>query len=309
MGKVNAYWQSFDRIAFTMAIGTLMARDDDTVSPLENILVDGHVHLHSCYDLNTFLESAKNNFCDVAGNLDLGIQFGAVILLTESLGTNYFASLARNAASGMSIDGWRFQPTLESESLIAVNSSGFELTIIAGRQIVAAEKLEVLAICTDALFDDGGPISEVIDAVSAADGIAIVPWGFGKWTGRRKKVINRLMSEFAERPFHLGDNSGRASLWREPSQFERARSHGQLILRGTDPMPFPGQENRVGNFGFCVRGPFSKSWPAQSIRSLLGPGRSQPISYGALETAMVFARHQIMMQTRKWRSNTWLNVR
>jgi hypothetical protein len=265
--------------------------------------------MHSCYDLNTFLDSAQNNFCDVADKLNLGIQFGAVLLLTESFGTNYFANLGEKAASGKSVDGWRFQPTLESESLIAVSSSGFELTVIAGRQIITAEKLEVLAICTDELFGDGGAISEVIDSVSTAHGIAIVPWGFGKWTGRRKKVINRLMNEYTAKPFHLGDNSGRASVWREPSQFDRARSRGQLILRGTDPMPFRGQENRVGSFGFCLKGPLSRSWPAESIRSLLGPGKNQPISYGALETAVVFARNQLMMQTRKWRSNTRLNVR
>jgi hypothetical protein len=285
-----------------------MAKDNHTVSPLESILVDGHVHLHSCFDLGTFLKSAQTNFCDVAGKLNLGIQFGAVLLLTESFGMNYFANLAKRAASDILVDGWRFQPTLESESLIAVSSSGFELTIIAGRQVVTAEKLEVLAICTDELFDDGGAISEVIDAVSAANGVAIVPWGFGKWTGRRKKVISRLMNEYAERPFHLGDNSGRASVWREPSQFERARSHGQLILRGTDPMPFPGQENRVGKFGFCARGPFNKSVPAESIRNLLRSGNSEPMSYGALESAFVFARHQLMMQMRKWRSNTRLNT-
>ena len=65
-----------------------------------------------------------------------------------------------------------------------------------------------------------------------------------------------------------------------------------------------GQEKRVGKFGFCISGPFSKSGPAASMRSLLGSGEIQPISYGALESAMVFAKHQLMMTMRKWWGNT-----
>jgi hypothetical protein len=279
-----------------------MIRENQTVLPVESVLVDGHVHVHSCFDFKAVLKSAQDNFCNAARILGLDGPFGAVLLMTESFGTNYYAGLAEMAARGASVDGWRFQATRESESLVAVSKSGFELTIIAGRQIVTAEKLEVLATCTDVLFDDGVEISEIIDAVAAVHGVAIVPWGFGKWTGRRKQVINRLMNDFAERPFHLGDNSGRASIWREPSQFERARCRGQLILRGTDPMPFPGEENRIGSFGFCVRGPFERSGPAESIRTLLSSGESQPISYGELENTLVFARHQLKMQIRKRRT-------
>jgi hypothetical protein len=293
---------------FSMAMGSLMAKDNHTVLALERIVVDGHVHIHSCFDLKALFESAQHNFRNAASALDLGSQFSAVLLLTESHNANYFSSLRQRAMDKSLVDGWRFQLTKEQESLIAISPAGFQLTIIAGRQIVTAERLEVLAVCTNGLFDDGGMISEVIDLVSAANGIAIIPWGFGKWTGRRKKVINRLIGDFAERPFQLGDNSGRISVWREPAQFERARSRGQQIFRGTDPMPFPGQEKRVGKFGFCISGPFSKSEPAASMRSLLSSGEIQPISYGPLESAMVFVKHQLMMQTRKWRGNTRPNT-
>lgn len=285
-----------------------MVRKNQTKSPLERILVDGHVHIHGCFDLQALFESAQHNFRNAASTLGLGSQFSAVLLLTESHNANYFSSLRQSAMSKSLVDGWRFQPTLEPESLVAISPAGFQLTIIAGRQIITAERLEVLAVCTDELFDDGGMASEVIDSISAANGIAIVPWGFGKWTGRRKEVINRLMGDFAERQFHLGDNSGRISVWREPSQFGRARSRGQRIFRGTDPMPFPGQEKRVGKFGFCINGPFSKSGPAASLRSLLSSGEIQPISYGALESVMVFAKHQLMMQTRKRWGNTRPNT-
>jgi hypothetical protein len=284
-----------------------MAKSNHMMSHPESVLVDGHVHIHGCFDIQALFESAQHNFRNTAKQLDLGSQFSAVLLLTESQSANYFSSLLQKAMDKTLLGGWRFQPTLEPESLIAISPAGFELTLIAGRQIVTAERLEVLATCTDALFNDGGMIFEVIDSVSAANGIPIVPWGFGKWTGRRKKVINRLMDNFANRPFHLGDNSGRISVWREPSQFERARSQGQQIFRGTDPMPFPGQEARVGSFGFCINGAFSKSRPANSMRNLLGSGNFEPTSYGALESPIVFSKHQLMAQTHKWRHDIGSN--
>jgi hypothetical protein len=276
-----------------------MVSENQTRSPRESILVDGHVHIHRCFDLQALFESAQQNFCDAASTLNLGSRFSAVLLLTESQGVDYFSSFLRKATDRSSVGGWRFQPTTEPDSLIAVSRAGFELTLIAGRQIATAERLEVLAVCTDKLFDDGGTIPVVIDSVSAANGVAIVPWGFGKWTGRRKNVINRLMGDFAKRPFHLGDNSGRISVWREPPQFDLAKSQGQRIFRGTDPIPFPGQENRVGSFGFSISGPFNRSGPTASMRNLLASGNIQPTPYGVLETPMVFAKNQLKMQVRK----------
>lgn len=275
--------------------------DGQRISTNEHILIDGHVHIHDCFNLRSLFDSARRNFFSAAHALGIESQFRAVLLLTESHNVNYFSSLRQKARDKERLNTWHLQPTLESESLLASHSDGFEITIIAGRQIVTAERLEVLATCTDELFDDGGRITEVIASVSSANGIPIVPWGFGKWTGRRRNVINRLMSDFAERPFHLGDNSGRISVWREPPQFGRAKSQGQQVFRGTDPLPFPGQENRVGSFGFSIRGAFDKSSPTASIRRLLRSDNVRPTSYGALESPTVFARHQLLIQMRKWR--------
>ena len=273
--------------------------DDQAIFARASILVDGHVHIHGCYDLSSLFESAQRNFCHAAGTLDIGSQFSAVLLLTESKGADYFSSLRRKAKDKTLVNGWRFKATLEPESLLAISPAGFELAIIAGRQIVTAERLEVLAVCTDKLFDDGDMISEVIDSVAAANGVPIVPWGFGKWTGQRKRVINRLIDEFAERKFHLGDNSGRISTWREPAQFDIAGMQGQRVLRGTDPLPFPGQESRVGEFGFCINGTLSKSTPATSMRDLLHADNVPAVSYGDLESPVLFVKHQLMMQVRK----------
>lgn len=52
---------------------------------------------------------------------------------------------------------------------------------MAGRQIVTAEKLEVLALGTDLDIDDGRPIREVLSLVTENGGLPVIPWGAGKW--------------------------------------------------------------------------------------------------------------------------------
>ena len=43
----------------------------------------------------------------------------------------------------------------------------------------------------------------------ASNGLAIVPWGFGKWVGKRGKALRRALESVDSRQFFLGDNSGR----------------------------------------------------------------------------------------------------
>jgi hypothetical protein len=281
-----------------------MVENDQLHPQNEDILVDGHVHIHDCHALPVLLQSAWANFAHAAAELGLGDRLHPVLLLTESRGTDYYQWLREKALAGEPVADWHFRLTEEPDSVIAARRTGHEMTVIAGRQIVTAERLEVLAVCTAARFEEGRIISEVIEAVSRAGGIAIVPWGFSKWTGRRMRTVDRLIEDSAGRSFHLGDNAGRLALWPEPPQFRRARERGTYVLRGTDPLPFPGQEKRVGSFGFHLRGPYPRTHPASGIRKILDAGNSPPVSYGTLERPIAFVRHQLKMQAKKRRRGT-----
>ncbi len=153
------------------------------------ILVDAHVHIYPCFDLARFLDAALRNFKCEAQKKGYANRFVGVLLLTESSGHNWFASLrnvARGSDAGEKLDtgAWRTETTSEDCSLCARSSAAESLMIIAGRQIVTREDLEVLALCTDASFEDGLPLRASVDAVRNATSVPVIPWGAGKWIGK-----------------------------------------------------------------------------------------------------------------------------
>ena len=134
------------------------------------IISDTHVHIHACFHLADFLDSAYEN-CKTENNRSgKGDQFIGVLLLTESSWDHWFQSLVSytkniDTSSENHIRKWSFHRTCENSSLLAKSSNGDKLVLIAGRQIVTKENLEVLALATPSNFKDGTPIEDTIEIV------------------------------------------------------------------------------------------------------------------------------------------------
>jgi hypothetical protein len=276
--------------------------EKNVTSHKELILVDGHVHIHNCCDLTYFLDSAFQNFT-VASKAWKSSTFDAYIgalLLAESAGANWFARLERhvNCDNG-EIGGWRLIRTAENCSLLGQRSAAETILVIAGRQIVTAEKLEVLALCTDDSFEDGLPLDETVGNARKAGSLVVLPWGTGKWWGKRGKILQRFLESQPPNDIFLGDNSGRPIFWRNPAHFKRAWARGIRILPGSDPLPFSSECWRAGSFGFALTEKISFEHPAADVKRILLESRSEPQPYGSLERPYRFLRNQIAMQLRK----------
>ena len=183
--------------------------------------------------------------------------------------------------------------------LIASHTDHGEIIVVSGRQIVTAEKLEILAIGTRVSWEDGLDASDVIESVLSSGAIPVLPWGFGKWLGRRGQEVRRLVEQFSSTSLYLGDNSGRPDVLPGPSIFAWARELGNRILRGSDPLPFAAECGRAGSFGFYVKIPDRGDdiWP--TLRRNLQSGDCELNNYGSLESPCRFVRNQIAMQFRK----------
>jgi len=221
-------------------------------------------------------------------------------LLTETAGVDWFGRLSGLAGRDHALDGlrvgdWRFQHTAEPCSLIARRATQ-ELVIMAGRQIVAQENLEVLALATNLLVADGEPIRHVIETVLGEGALAVLPWGFGKWTGARGKVVENMIQTFDSPRLFLGDNSSRLRLWRAPSHFRSGAERGIRILPGSDPLPFATESGRAGSFGFRMNVEIGNGTPASDLKAVLEQRRVAIVPYGCLETPFRFLRNQIAMQ-------------
>ncbi|WP_428929740.1 hypothetical protein [Marinibacterium sp. SX1] len=254
---------------------------------MKNIAVDTHVHLHPGMDAATCLDAAAGQMPGAGGDLQ------GVLMLTEMTGQDAFGALTDGG-------GWTIRPTDEPMSKLATGPDGTRLAVIAGRQIVTGEGLEVLAL---GLMDDPGdgqPLGRVIDAVVAAGALAVLPWGVGKWTGRRGALIDALIAERAgAHDLFLADSGVRPAFAPRPARLARAEEAGWRVLAGTDPLPLPGEEAKPGRYGVLLDVDPGSDRPFERIAAALRALTVSPPTYGRLESGPRFLHRQVAMQRRK----------
>lgn len=267
------------------------------------IFVDTHVHIHDCFSMSDFFDAAVENFQQASmrsGSAKAKQSF--LLLLTESAGKKYYQKLYELAAREQTLSGrngmtWFFKGTSEQVALQACRSDGQNVFLLAGKQLITAENLEVLALMTLALIEEKQPLSITVQSVYRAGGIPVIPWGFGKWLGKRRQVLKKFLMENSE-PTFLGDNSGRPALFPRPRFFKFVETRGNRVLPGSDPLPFVWENSRAGSFGFTASIAFSPESPAAALKDFLRNPKASFQNYGRLEKPMGFFRNQIMMQLR-----------
>lgn len=262
--------------------------------------IDGHVHLHGCFELESFLDAAYDNFAAAARDRGVTVPWQALLLLTETVRDNYFLQLRDNGSCGKSLSGgWQIKPTSEARALIADNTAGKSMIFIAGRQIVSAENLEILWLGTTQQVEDGLPIEQLISRIGESEGIAVIPWGPGKWFGQRGNIVQSIISQYDGHTIFLGDNGNRPAFWPTPTLFKMARQKGIRILPGSDPLPMATEAGRAGKFGFMVDEEISLAHPAKDLMAHIKGMNHIDANFGSLEKPVRFFRNQIYMQLIK----------
>ena len=268
------------------------------------ILVDAHVHIYDCFDIEKFFDSTYSNFKFTAERIDHGKKFISVLLLSETSSDNWFQQLA-NCADGNGLHNknkpgnWTFHKTEEDSSLYGKSSDSKDLFVIAGQQIVTLEGLEVLALCTIKRFEDGTPIIKLLESIKKVGGIPVIPWGFGKWIGRRGNLLRTLITSAEKHSFLLGDNGGRPFLLPAPRMFKLAEKKGIKILPGSDRLPIVSEGTRVGSYGLSMYGALSKKHPAQDLKRFLMDPAIQYQSFGQLENPIRFLWNQLTLRLKR----------
>ena len=261
-------------------------------------LIDGHVHLHPCFDEEMFFRAAADNFAAAGLALGLGDPPAGILMLTESRGANRFADLRRRALNREE-DGLALETTGEDQSLLVALPSKGTMLVVAGRQLVTLEKLEVLALGCPVELSDGYSLEETLDRVREAEAIPVIPWGFGKWHSSRRQILVEALQGKPSSGLFLGDNGGRAALMKQSSLFRSAAEMGIRNLPGSDPLPFAREQLRAGSFGFVLDKPLDPVRPATDLLRLLGQTEEPFQVYGSGLGASRFVRNQMAMQIRK----------
>lgn len=256
------------------------------------IAVDAHVHLKSP-DLSVLRLASANLSAATNPAPDLG-----VLMLTESTGSYQFEALHGLALARGAVD----LAIADDISLVLHDPSRLTLIVIAGRQIVTVEGLELLALGTRRALHDGLPIDDVLAWCADQGALAVLPWGVGKWIGKRGRIVAEKIAASASHTLALGDNGGRPAFWRVTA-FDTARGLGIKVLPGSDPLPLRGSSVGIGSTGFSMAFDIDLQTPGHSIINALREPAVAVTAFGSARPLRRFLTDQIAMrfssQTRR----------
>lgn len=227
------------------------------------LVADAHVHIYPCHDLAAALDNAARGLHALCAGPDALY----VLCLAEARGHRFFHDL-RSGRVRLPAP-YQTEPGPEPESIALTGGPGGPLHLVAGRQVISRERLEFLALATDADIPDGLPAAEVITAVADAGGMPVLNWAPGKWFFGRGRLAADLIARATPGQLALCDTTLRPTIWREPCLMRRGRAKGLRLLAGSDPLPFAGEEKRIGTYGIvCDVGPDPRG-PAAALRGVL----------------------------------------
>lgn len=228
---------------------------------MTRLVVDTHLHVYPWYNLGQVLTALTANLAALDGE---AVQ---AAVLTERADCSLFADL-RDGRTALP-PPWTLSRTDEGESLLVTREGGEEIFLLAGRQIVTVERLEVLSLLADPRGLDGRKARDVVKAVTAGGGVPVLAWSPGKWLFHRGRIVAELVDHFRAGDMLTGDTPLRPTVWGEPRLMAAARRKGIVVVAGSDPLPITGEETSAGSYASIVEGPFDDGRPAHSLRALL----------------------------------------
>ena len=266
------------------------------------ILIDSHVHLYPNYDMFDAFQYGFQNMKNAARKLfgsNNADNFIYIWLLAERADCRFFNN-ALNDSSLRNNDGIRIEPASDGNTLVVTVSGQKTFYIVAGRQIVTKERLEVLSLASNLNFEDGQRTADdLIMHIIDGGGIPVLNWAPGKWFFHRGKIVQQILEGRSSAHLFIGDTPLRNTLWPEPHLMKEATRRGIRILAGSDPLPFDGEEKYIGSYGFHLTGEFDSDKPGDSIRTLLRDPETRASFFGKRNNLFAFFLRQSRIMTAK----------
>lgn len=260
------------------------------------ILVDTHVHYYPFCTFPEYFDSAYTNMQAAAERLGSLHAFTPILCLLETETSHWYQDLLAIANSSKQIGDWQLEALDNDQLLQLIGGNGREILLVPGQQIISSENLELLIIGSTSMITHKNSAQFYIEEYSDTH-LVIIPWGVGKWLGARGRIVSDLIQQQTSYKFALGDNSGRASVWKYVPQFNQAYQMGINILAGSDPLPIAGQHKKVATYGSVITGPMQRQCLASQLREKLLDTQTNNIkSYGHLDNLIHFIINQLLLR-------------
>jgi hypothetical protein len=258
----------------------------------KTLIIDAHVHIYPNYDLAMAISNSLVNMDEAKPEKETA----KIWLLSERADCSAFEQLLRTAQIGM----YHVVPTGEPGTLRVQLGERIVLYILAGRQVITADGLEVCALASginipDRELDAASCIQTALDAGA----LVSLNWAPGKWFGKRGKIVSDLFARDVQPGLFIGDSAMRPTFWSEPKLMRSARAKGWRILAGSDPLPFSGEERTFGRYGCMITGEWDVERPAASLVALLTQQDVTINLWGMRRGPFEFFRRQIAIMREK----------
>jgi len=260
------------------------------------ILVDTHTHYYSFCSFTKFCDYAYLNMQNAARNNYNTQVFSAILCLLETETSHNYQDLLNIATSTKKIGDWQLESLDHNKLLRLSQSNGKELYLLPGRQIITSENLELLIIGNTDKISYRKPIHSYLEKYSDTH-LLILPWGVGKWLGKRGHIVSRLIQR-TDNKFVLADNSARPSLWRYVPQFNQARKKKMRILAGSDPLPIHNQYKKVAIYGSAMTESLQPQGLANQLRENILNSKTSIKNYGQRDSFFRFIFSQLLLRIK-----------
>lgn len=228
---------------------------------------DGHFHLYPCHDLAGAISNLINNLDRLAASargLEQEEDCFKIAFLAESKQHDCFRKILKNEISFKTL-GLEVAAGPEAHCVSLSKQGKLLLLLVAGRQIVTREKLEILGLGMEEIVPDGLPAEKAIEKVTMAGGLPVLAFSPGKWFFKRGQIALKLIEHYGN-SLLIGDSALRPVGWPEPEIMRRANGK---VLPGSDPLPLPDEEKHAGCYGFIYQGSFDISKPLTSMKEII----------------------------------------
>ncbi len=269
-----------------------------------HLIIDSHIHIYDCYNLEQFFQKALQNFDRLAPPApEPGMPTAKILMLTEGKQLDFFSHFKESGHLPGSSQ-YRFLPAGDALALTTADDDSPLCYLLPGRQIVTRENLEVLLLASSLKIEDRLPIQTVLETIAKNNDIAALAWGVAKWLFKRGNIINNLVdqhetgSEYSN--LLIGDNSGRPIFWPAPKSFKKAAQKQIPIINGSDPLPFPPEISKPGTYGFTTQAPFDPQKPNHSIKELLLSPNARFFNFGKQDGILSFFIRQSRIYLKKY---------
>lgn len=269
--------------------------NDDGRGP--TVYLDAHCHLYPPFSVDGFLDGARSNLDNQTDDLAPAGNTTNILFLADPVG---LPATSRSRLLSHTTPGspWVIEDREAGTSVVASHRDGSVVYLVFGHQLETRSGLELLAMGCSLPPEDLRPdaLPRMVDSILDRAGLAIIPWGLGKWTFDRRQVLRRLLDQKPGKGLFLADSAIRPARLPRSRLFRRAESIGIPVLAGSDPLPLGDQERRAGQLHSRITGRLDPSRPWRSLRKELLELDGQPAIVGARDSLMQLLASQIRLR-------------